>query len=51
MVFLCMMEYVIIRTFKGSEGEAFSTAILTLLTALSLCGGVRMLKNSDHRED
>lgn len=51
MAFSCMLEYVIIRTFKGSEGEAFSTAILTILTALSLHGGVGLLKNSNHHED
>ena len=34
LTFSSMLEYAAIRIFKGGEGEAFSTAILSLGTAL-----------------
>jgi hypothetical protein len=45
-----MLEYVIVRTFKGSEGEAFATLLLTVLTSLSIYGLVVQLKNSPQHE-
>ncbi len=45
-----MLEYVIVRTFKGSEGEAFATLLLSVLTSLSIYGLVVQLKNSPQHE-
>ena len=45
-----MLEYVIVRTFKGSEGEAFATLLLSVLTSLSIYGLVVQLKNSPRHE-
>jgi hypothetical protein len=48
--FSWMLEYVIMRTFKGSEGEAFATLLLTLLTSLAIFGSVGQFKNSHRHE-
>jgi len=45
-----MFEYVIVRTFKGSEGEAFATLLLTVLTSVTIYGLVVQLKNSPRHE-
>jgi len=51
MFFSCMLEYIIVIIFNGSESEAFVTLLLTVLTALAINGAVGQLKNINQHEN